>query len=63
MAQGRFPFWNPYILCGYPDQGEGQNGPMYPLHVLAFCRTLTSRVTLRHDYLEHDFTVYLYRDA
>jgi len=31
-----FPFWNPYILCGYPDQGEGQNGPMYPLHVLAF---------------------------
>jgi len=34
-----------------------------PLHVLAFCRTLTSRVTLRHDYLEHDFTVYLYRDA
>lgn len=29
--------------------------------VLAWCRTLTSRVVLRHDYLPHDFTVYLYR--
>jgi SAM-dependent methyltransferase len=34
-----------------------------PAQVLDFCRTLTPRVALRHDYLPHDFTVYLYRDA
>ena len=34
-----------------------------PAVVLDFCGTLTSRVVLRHDYLPHDFTVYLYREA
>jgi SAM-dependent methyltransferase len=33
-----------------------------PLRVVEFCRTLTRRVVLRHDYLPHDFTVYLYRE-
>jgi len=33
-----------------------------PGEVVAFCRTLTRRVVLRHDYLPHDFTVYLYRE-
>ncbi len=33
-----------------------------PLETLAFCRTLTPHVVLRHDYLPHDFTVYLYRE-
>lgn len=33
-----------------------------PSEVLTFCRTLTRRVVLRHDYLPHDFTVYLYRE-
>ena len=32
-----------------------------PAETLAFCRTLTPRVTLRHDYHTRDFTVYLYR--
>ena len=32
-----------------------------PVSVLDFCRTLTSRLALRHEYLPHDFTVYLYR--
>ena len=32
-----------------------------PAETLAFCRTLTTRVTLRHDYHTRDFTVYLYR--
>jgi SAM-dependent methyltransferase len=32
-----------------------------PALALEFCRTLTPRVVLRHDYLPHDFTVYLYR--
>ena len=34
-----------------------------PLDTLAFCRTLTPRVVLRHDYHPRDFTVYLYKDA
>ncbi len=33
-----------------------------PLEVVAWCRELSPRVTLRHDYLPHDFTIFLYRD-
>ena len=33
-----------------------------PLRVIEFCRRLTRRVVLRHDYMPHDFTVYLYRE-
>lgn len=33
-----------------------------PCDVLDFCRQITPWVTLRHDYLPHDFTVYMYRD-
>lgn len=34
-----------------------------PVEVLQFCRTLTPWVVLRHDYLPHDFTVAMYREA
>jgi SAM-dependent methyltransferase len=34
-----------------------------PLATVAFCRTLTPWVVLRHDYMPHDFTIYMYRDA
>jgi RimJ/RimL family protein N-acetyltransferase/SAM-dependent methyltransferase len=33
-----------------------------PLETLAFCRTLTPYVVLRHDYFSHDFTLYMYRE-
>ena len=33
-----------------------------PEKVLAFCKTLTKRVTLRHDYMPYEFTVYLYKN-
>jgi len=33
-----------------------------PVRVLEFCRSLTERVVLRHDYLPHDFTIYLYKN-
>lgn len=33
-----------------------------PLETLAFCRTLTPHILMRHDYLPHDFTVFLYRE-
>ncbi len=41
-----------------------ESGEYYadPTEVLRFCRELTSRVVLRHDYMPHDFTVYLYRE-
>jgi trans-aconitate methyltransferase len=32
-----------------------------PLETVAWCRKLTPWVVLRHDYMPHDFTVYLYR--
>jgi SAM-dependent methyltransferase len=32
-----------------------------PLETLAWCRELTPNVALRHDYLPHDFTIYLRR--
>jgi len=43
---------------------EQQPGEFYadPVAVLNFCRKITSWVVVRHDYLPHDFTVYLYRE-
>lgn len=34
-----------------------------PLATLAWCRELTPHVALRHDYLPHDFTIYLRRSV
>jgi len=47
--------WAPAQL---PDQYYAD-----PARVLDVCRALTSRCALRHDYLPHDFTMYLYRDG
>lgn len=33
-----------------------------PLETLAFCRTLTPHILMRHDYLPHDFTIFLFRE-
>jgi trans-aconitate methyltransferase len=33
-----------------------------PAEVLSWCRQLTPWVVLRHDYMPHDFTIYLYRE-
>lgn len=33
-----------------------------PCETVAYCRTLTSWVVLRHDYHPRDFTIYLYKD-
>lgn len=33
-----------------------------PLETLDFCRMLTRRVMLRHDYLPHDFAIYMFRE-
>jgi hypothetical protein len=33
-----------------------------PLETLEFCRTLTAQILMRHDYLPHDFTIFLFKD-
>lgn len=33
-----------------------------PLEVVRWCRQISPRVILRHDYLAHDFTIYLFRE-
>jgi ubiquinone/menaquinone biosynthesis C-methylase UbiE len=42
-----------------------QSGEFYaqPGETLTRCLKITPRVVLRHDYLPHDFTVYLYREG
>lgn len=32
-----------------------------PIEVFNFCQTITPKLTLRHDYLTNDFTIYLYK--
>lgn len=34
-----------------------------PSAILTFARELTTRVVVRHDYMPHDFTVYLYKES
>jgi SAM-dependent methyltransferase len=41
-----------------PEEGEFHADP---LETVAFCRALTGRLTLRHDYHRRDFTIYAYR--
>ena len=31
--------------------------------MLTFCLTLSKNVVLKHDYMPHDFTVYIYKDG
>jgi SAM-dependent methyltransferase len=42
---------------------DQEQGEFYadPCATVDFCRTLTSRLTLRHDYHTRDFTLYLYK--
>lgn len=44
--------------CGERDAGEFYADP---LETLAFCRTLTPWLTLRHDYHPRDFTIYMHK--
>lgn len=50
-------------LSAWADRNEPGEFQADPLATVAFCRTLTPWVTLRHDYLPHDFTIYMYRSA
>ena len=50
-------------LSAWADRQEPDEFHADPLATVAFCRTLTPWVTLRHDYMPQDFTIYLYRNA
>lgn len=60
LASGAIAFTSLSAWAGRRDPGEFYADP---LATVAFCRTLTPRVVLRHDYLPHDFAVYVYREA
>ena len=50
------------MMSNYVDY-QGESLFYYsPEKVFTFCKTLTRRVTLRHDYMPYDFTVYFYKD-
>lgn len=49
-------------LSAWAASKEGGEFYADPARALSFCRTLTKRVVLRHDYHPADFTIYLYRE-
>jgi SAM-dependent methyltransferase len=75
---GDAPFMNRVVAAMYGACTKGvafntlsnwdESGPQRkffhadPLETLAFCRTLTPHILFRHDYLPHDFTMFLYRE-
>jgi SAM-dependent methyltransferase len=48
-------------LSGWATDQEAGEFYADPLRVVEFCRRLTPRVVLRHDYHPRDFTVFLYK--
>ena len=50
-------------LSGWAVEQPSDELHLDPAETLARCRSLTPLVTIRHDYLPHDFAVYLYREG
>lgn len=50
------------MLTSYVDFREDHLYYYSPEEMFAFCKTLTKRVVLRHDYPLFEFTLYLYQD-
>lgn len=48
-------------LSAWAPQKQSEEFFADPLQILEFCAKLTPRLTLRHDYLPHDFTIYMYK--
>lgn len=49
-------------LSSWADDQEPQEFYADPLETLAYCKTLTPWVSLRHDYHSRDFTIYMYKN-
>lgn len=50
-------------LSAWSGQVDADEFYADPLATLEFCRSLTPRVALRHDYHPRDFTIYMYREG
>lgn len=50
-------------LSAWADKQEPEEFYADPISTLEFCRTLSPWVVLRHDYMPHDFTIYIYREV
>ncbi len=49
------------ILSSHGDFFNKGYNYFSPSELLAYCMSLTPKVTLRHDYMPHDFTIVMYR--
>jgi len=50
------------MMSNYVDYQEENLYYYSPESIFTFCKTLTKRISLRHDYMPFEFTVYLYKD-
>jgi SAM-dependent methyltransferase len=50
------------MLSSCVDYREAKLYYANPSEILSFCKTLSKRVALRHDYMPFEFTVYLYKE-
>ena len=52
------------MLAKFPGKFQGGEEVQYsdPSQVFRFCKSLSEWVVLRHDYLPHDFTIYMYKN-
>lgn len=48
-------------LSSWAEKKEEREFYADPVKILKFCSQLTNKVVLRHDYLPHDFTIYMYK--
>ena len=49
------------MFSTYVDYKERRHYYQKPEALFSYCKSLTKWVTLRHDYMPHEFTVYLYK--
>ena len=49
------------MLSSYVDYMDSELYYASPIKIFDFCKTLSRRVTLRHDYMPFEFTVYVYK--
>ncbi len=44
--------------------GEGEKGELVltPEKTVTYCKSMTKQISLRHDYMPHDFTMFLYKE-
>jgi len=49
------------MMSSYVDYQDEHLYYYHPEAIFAFCKSLTRRVTLRHDYMPYEFTIYLYK--